>query len=120
MGASALAFDSRVTAVLVAASYAAFAGFVGLARRRGTMVGSCGCFGRADTPPTRTHLAIDCGAAATALAVAARPSGASFVSAVQLQPLFGIPFTVLSLTCAGLVFLAFTRLAQLSGLRSRP
>ena len=118
-GATALAFDSRAAAALVAASYAAFAGFVIVALRRGTMIGSCGCFGRADTPPTPTHLVINLGAAAVSAGVAARPAGTSFAAVVGDQPLLGIPFTMLCLTCAGLAYLAFTRLAQLQVLRSR-
>lgn len=119
-GATALAFDSQAAAGMVAAAYLAFAGFVVLALRRGTMVGSCGCFGRADTPPTVTHLVINMGVATVAAAVAARPSGTSFAVAVGDQPLLGIPFTLLCLTCAGLVYLAFTRLAQLNAVRSPP
>lgn len=119
VGATALAFDSRAAAVMVAVSYAAFAGFVMLALRRGTMVGSCGCFGRADTPPTLTHLVLNVAAAAVAAGIVARPSGASFAATVADESLLGIPFTLLCLTCAGLVYLAFTRLAQLEALRSQ-
>ena len=119
VGATALAFDSQAAAAMVAASYAAFAGFVLLALRRGAMVGTCGCFGRADTPPTLTHLVINAGAAAVATGIAVRPSGTSFAATVGDQPLLGIPFTLLCLTCAALAYLAFTRLAQLEGLRNR-
>lgn len=118
VGTTALVFDSRVAAGIVAVSFAAFAGFVALALRRGTMVGSCGCFGRVDTPPTLTHLVLNAGAAAVAAAVAARPSGTSFAAAVGDQPLFAIPFTLLCVTSAGLVYLALTRLPQLNWLRS--
>ena len=119
VGATALAFDSRVAAALVVASYAAFTGFVVVALRRGEMIGSCGCFGRADTPPTVTHLAINAGATAVAAATAALRSPTSFVSEWTDQPLFGIPFTLLCLTCAGLGYLALTRLPQLDQLRNR-
>jgi hypothetical protein len=44
---------------LVALSYAGFNVFVGQALRRGTPLGTCGCFGRADTPPSRRHLALN-------------------------------------------------------------
>ena len=47
-----------VPALLVAASYAAFTAFVLLARSRGGVLASCGCFGRADTPPTTTHVVV--------------------------------------------------------------
>jgi hypothetical protein len=55
---------------LVAASYLAFAAFVVAALRAGTMVGSCGCFGREDTPPHPVHVVVDVGLAATAAAAA--------------------------------------------------
>ena len=55
LGTTALLLGGRLTAALVAASYAAFTGFVLLVRRRGGVLASCGCFGRADTPPTTGH-----------------------------------------------------------------
>jgi len=55
---------------LVAASYLAFAAFVIAALRAGTMVGSCGCFGREDTPPHPVHVVVDVALAATAAAAA--------------------------------------------------
>jgi hypothetical protein len=58
VGAGAVARGGRVMAVLVAASYAVFAAFLVVALRRGGAVSSCGCLGRADTPPTRTHLVV--------------------------------------------------------------
>src|SRR6476469_1685085 len=39
----------------VAASYAGFTLFVLQALRTGSPLASCGCFGKADTPPTRLH-----------------------------------------------------------------
>ncbi len=39
--------------------YAAFAGFVVLALARSLPIQSCGCFGRADTPPSMTHLVVN-------------------------------------------------------------
>jgi hypothetical protein len=55
---------------LVAASYLAFAAFVVAALRAETMVGSCGCFGREDTPPHAVHVVVDVALAATAAAAA--------------------------------------------------
>jgi hypothetical protein len=53
---------------LVAASYAAFALFVAAALLTGRPMGTCGCFGRADIPPTWWHVAgnLVLGAAAAA------------------------------------------------------
>ena len=61
---------------LVAASYLAFAAFVLAAMRAGTMVGSCGCFGRKDTPPHPIHVVVNVALAATAAAAAVRDVGA--------------------------------------------
>jgi hypothetical protein len=55
---------------LVAASYLAFAAFVIAALRAGTMVGSCGCFGRDDTPPHPVHVVVDIALATTAATAA--------------------------------------------------
>ena len=51
LGASALSTGDPALWVLVAVSYLAFALVVVAAIRKGTMIGSCGCFGREDTPP---------------------------------------------------------------------
>jgi hypothetical protein len=72
IGLAALVQPSRSTALLVAALYAGFTAFVGLALARGGVLESCGCFGKADTPPTRAHLVLTAllAVAAGALAVA--------------------------------------------------
>src|SRR5690606_18072277 len=46
LGAAALTVGGPVLWALVAISYLAFAAFVTAALRSGTMIGSCGCFGR--------------------------------------------------------------------------
>lgn len=43
----------------VAASYAAFNVFVSTALRRGLPIGTCGCFGRSDTAPSRRHVVLN-------------------------------------------------------------
>src|SRR4029453_12518158 len=60
---------------LAAASYLAFAAFLIPALGAGTMVGSCGCFGREDTPPHPVHVVVDIALAATAAAAAAVGGG---------------------------------------------
>ncbi len=74
VGAAALVVPGRVTGALVAAAYLAFTAFVALALRRGGLLGSCGCFGRPDTPPTRSHLLVTALLAASGLALAVAPS----------------------------------------------
>ncbi|MFZ6005529.1 MAG: MauE/DoxX family redox-associated membrane protein [Actinomycetota bacterium] len=67
----------------VAASYIGFTAFVASALRHGTMIGSCGCFGRDDTPPHRTHIYLNLLMAAVA---AATPS---FIDGSILDALMG-------------------------------
>jgi hypothetical protein len=59
LGAAALVVGGPVVAALVAASYVAFTAFVISALRADVPVGTCGCFGRPDTPPRVLHAVID-------------------------------------------------------------
>jgi len=87
--------SSRAAALLVAVSYLGFAGFVVLALRRGSPVSSCGCFGRADSPPTVSHVVLNLAAAATAgwAALHAHPG---VVTVLRHQPLAGVPLVLLT------------------------
>jgi hypothetical protein len=73
VGVWAVLAPGRLGAALVAAAYAVFTGFVALVLTRGGVLGSCGCFGKPDTPPTRTHLALTAVATLVAAAVALDP-----------------------------------------------
>jgi hypothetical protein len=76
LGAAALLTGAPAYAAAVAASYAGFSAFLVAALARGGAVSSCGCLGRPDTPPTRTHLAVTLAlAAAAATAAVAGASG---------------------------------------------
>jgi Methylamine utilisation protein MauE len=104
---AALAAPGRVTGSLVAACYLAFAGFIGLALRRGWVIASCGCFGRPDTPPTVTHLVLDLAAAGSAVWWAfAGPSRLS--RAFDHQPWGGFPLVLVAAVAAYLAYLVFT------------
>jgi hypothetical protein len=70
VGGWALVAPGRLSAALVAAAYLVFTAFVARVLRRGGVLGSCGCFGKPDTPATRSHLTLTAVAALTALAVA--------------------------------------------------
>lgn len=59
LGAVALVVGGRITAALVGVSFAAFGLFVVVALRSGRPIGTCGCFGRADTPPRPSHVVVD-------------------------------------------------------------
>jgi hypothetical protein len=96
-------------AAVVAVAYAAFAGFVAAALRRGRPLQSCGCFGTEDLPPTRIHLAVDIGATLVAGAAAVFPPG-SLPEVVADQPWAGIPFLVLVGTTVWFLYLLLTAL----------
>ncbi len=55
LGSTLLVMGTSVLAVAVAAVYVAFTVFVVVAMRAG-VDGSCGCFGREDTPPSWLHV----------------------------------------------------------------
>ena len=73
VGVWAVVAPGRVVAGLVAAAYLVFTAFVALVLARDGVLGSCGCFGKPDTPPSRTHLALTAAAALVAGAVAVSP-----------------------------------------------
>jgi uncharacterized protein YjeT (DUF2065 family) len=103
VGTAALVWGDRLSAILVAISYLAFAGFVATALARRLPIATCGCFGRTDSPPTVTHLVLDLAAAIAAVAVAVDP-GVGLVDVLGDQPLVGIPYLLLVVTgtaCAG-------------------
>jgi hypothetical protein len=72
LGVAAVTVGGAVLWWLVALSYLAFAAFVVAAMRSGTMIGSCGCFGREETPPHAVHVVLDLALVAAAAAVAVR------------------------------------------------
>jgi hypothetical protein len=109
IAALALGTGAPVLAALVAASYAAFAAFVVIALRAGAPIRSCGCFGKADTPPHPVHVVLDVAAAGVA-AVATLANRVALPSVVAHQPLAGVPFVGLVLVG---VYLAFVSLSVL-------
>ena len=84
----------RPLLALLAAMYLAFAAFVAAALGARTPLQSCGCFGRADTPPSIVHLGLNVAAAGLAL-VAAATSTPSLGDTLSDQPWAGLPFALL-------------------------
>ena len=84
----------RPLLALLAAMYLAFAAFVAAALGSNTPLQSCGCFGRADTPPSVVHLGVNIAAAMVALAAAAT-STPSLGDTLSDQPWAGVPFGLL-------------------------
>jgi uncharacterized membrane protein YphA (DoxX/SURF4 family) len=76
IGVLAIVVGGAVWWSLVAASYLAFGAFVVVALRAGAMVGSCGCFGREETPPHPVHVALDLALAALVVAGVVQGVGA--------------------------------------------
>jgi hypothetical protein len=109
IGAAAVLLGSRSAAVAVAVSYAAFTGFVLLARRRGGVLASCGCFGKADTPPTTTHVVVTGALALVAAAVAVRPLG-TLGDLLGAQPGAGLPLLVAAAAVAVTAYLVLALL----------
>ena len=70
IGLAVLTVGGRVPTALLGLGYLGFTGFVVLALRRGGAVSSCGCLGRPDTPPTRTHASVTAALGVAALAQA--------------------------------------------------
>ena len=102
LGAAGLVVGGPVVAVLTAASYVGFAGFVAAALRSGVPVGTCGCFGRLDTPPRPRHVVVDLVLAAAALASLA-DGGPALLSD---GPLAAVP---VALVGAGVAYVLLTR-----------
>jgi hypothetical protein len=119
IGAIAVATGNRVAVALVAASYLAFAGFVEVARRRGTMIGSCGCLGSRETPPSLVHVALDVALAAGVVAYGIREAGPP-LDGLADAPGGGIPFLLLVAVAVGLIYAALTELPRTQAEARRP
>ncbi len=102
-------------AIGVAGSYLLFTAFVVIARVRRLPIGSCGCFGRIDTPPSWLHVAINLAAAASALVVATRDGG-GLATTLDHQPLAGLPFLALVGVGSYAAFAALTVVPQLAAI----
>jgi len=109
VGLYALAAPGRVSGMLTALAYLVFTAFVARALARGGVLGSCGCFGKPDTPPTRTHLVLTGAIVVVATAVALDP---------PVSPWAGAGATTLTTVAfAGVIaFLAWMIMAVLPGL----
>lgn len=103
LGVAAILTGAAWTAAGVALSYAVFTAFVLLALSRGGVLASCGCFGKADVPPTRTHAFVTAGFAAAAL------TGAPGALPLELPLLVS---TAALAVCAYLVLTALPLLAS--------
>ncbi len=106
VGVLGLVSGTRAAALAVAASYAVFTAVVLRGLVRGGVLASCGCFGKADTPPTRVHVAVTAGLALVAAVVDPTGPGA-----------WTVPLLVASAAVAATAYVA---LAVLPLLHARP
>ena len=113
LGVLAVVTGAALAAAGVALSYAAFTAFVLVALRRGGVLASCGCFGRADTPPTATHVVVTGVLALVAAAVAVRPIGA-LPDLLGDAPGAGLPLLVVTAAVAVTGYLVLALLPALS------
>src|SRR4051812_7814028 len=108
---AAAASFSRAALVLLAAVYLGFAAFVVAALDARAPVQSCGCFGRADTPPSIVHVALDL-CAAGILFAAALTGTPGLDAVVPDQPWSAVPFALLVAVCTYLCVIVLTLLPQ--------
>jgi Methylamine utilisation protein MauE len=111
LGLSAVTAGWAAVWWLVAASYLGFAAFVVAALRAGTMVGSCGCFGREETPPHPGHVVLDAALAAAAGAAAVLDLGAPLDATLD-EPGQGAVVVGLSVLAVLLLYAAFVDLPR--------
>ncbi|MGH9273299.1 MAG: MauE/DoxX family redox-associated membrane protein [Acidimicrobiales bacterium] len=111
LGVLAIGVGGAVVWSLVAASYVAFAIFVVAALRHGTMLGSCGCFGRDDTPPHWSHVGLNLVLAGVAVALAAQSDGAP-LDAVADDPGVGVAVSVLAGLALYLLYALYVELPR--------
>ena len=116
LGVTALVAGGEVAWGLVALSYAVFAVFVAWALRRGTAIGTCGCFGRADTPPHPLHVAIDLALSVLALMVARSLHDAP-MQVLADHPGAGGVAGLVAATAIGALVVVFTRGPAIERLR---
>ena len=111
LGVAAITVGGAALWWAVAASYVLFGAFVALALRRGTMIGSCGCFGREETPPHWTHVALNVGLAAIAALTALRVPG-SLLDELAEEPTTAVGVLALSAVALYLLYAAFVELPR--------
>jgi hypothetical protein len=118
LGLAGLVSPGGLAGVLVGASYVVFAAVVVVARARGGVLATCGCFGSPDTPPTLLHAAVDLALGASALAVVAAGEARGVLTVLAHQPGAGIPLLALSALGGWAAFLAMVRLPRLEAARA--
>jgi hypothetical protein len=114
LGATGLMTEGRPAAATMAALYVGFAAFVVLARRRGGIEASCGCFGRHDAPPGLPHLMMTLALAAVAVlqAVSPAPGLVTQLGRSPLQTVVVVTYAALATWLVYLVLAVLPRVQQ--------
>lgn len=107
VGVSALAVGGPLLAVATGTLYVGF--IVAVGRALATGAGSCGCFGRVDSPPSWIHIIGNAVFATVSFIAAAGPTPAQ---AMAEQPANGIGFVLAAGVTAGLALVAFTAVPE--------
>lgn len=112
LAAVVLVAPSRPALAALSCAYLGFAAFVAVLLRRGAPLSSCGCFGKDDTPATRTHVVV-VGLLALVVVAAAFTGGVTSVQhVVAATPWAGVPVLA---TVAAVTGLLWASLAVLPG-----
>lgn len=111
IGTAAFLTSHPIASLLTASAYVSFAVFVLAARRAETPVQSCGCFGKAETPPSLIHITVNLAAAGIAAMTAARPN-TRLIELLADQPGSGVPLLLLTGVIIYLLYVAITALPQ--------
>lgn len=111
IGTVAFGTAHPIASMLTAGAYLSFTGFVIMARRAKTPVQSCGCFGKAETPPSIIHITVNLAAAGIAALIAARPIP-GLTKLLSDQPGAGVPLLLLIAVIIYLLYVALTALPQ--------
>jgi hypothetical protein len=114
LGVLAIATSSRLVVAAVAALYAGFTVFLVVALRGDGVVSSCGCSGRADTPPTWGHVVMT--SAFTVACVVATVGGSTGLAQLDWSGALGTSAAVAALAAitTWLGWLVLTALPRLT------
>lgn len=117
LGVLAVSAGGQLVWALVGLSYLAFSAVVIASMRTGSPVGTCGCFGREETPPHPIHLALNLVFALVATIAAVRGWGG--VTQLPESVAARVGFSVMLVPCAVLVHVLYVEVPRLhSGMRS--
>jgi hypothetical protein len=111
LGVAAVASGGAALWWAVALSYVAFGAFVVAALRNGSMIGTCGCFGREETPPHWSHVALNVALSGLAGLVAVR-SPASPLDALIEEPAIALAVVALAIIALCLLYAAYVELPR--------